>query len=137
MQAVAELFVRDEGQLGFYQAELARLTDSGWSPTIPPLYVTITNFRLILVPQTRRPYPPASIPSNYITRVWHIGDQHRDGIALSLRTGHELYMFTDWHQGVGLERDLKTMLITPISHRFSHTLAQRDISRIIRFVERI
>jgi hypothetical protein len=137
MQAVAELFVRDEDQLGFYQAELARLTDSGWSPTIPPLYITITNFRLILVPQTRRPYPPASIPSNYITRVWHIGDQHRDGIALALRTGHELYMFADLRNCMGLERDLKTMITTPIRHRFSHHLAQRDISRLIRFVEGI
>ena len=61
--------LKNERVLGEYQVQIARPSRSGWVGGIPPLQATITNRRLILVQQTRRPHPPASIPYTYILKV--------------------------------------------------------------------
>src|SRR5512143_4142032 len=103
-----------ELQLGEYQVAVARYSQSGWTPTVPPLNAMVTNFRLILQPQTRRHYNPASIPSTYITRVCDVMLGHRSGVLVDLKTGHQLYLFISWSNGSKLSETLHTMLTTPV-----------------------
>ncbi|MDL1883715.1 hypothetical protein FBR01_08705 [Anaerolineae bacterium CFX8] len=124
--------------LGQYQVTIARYTASGWAGTVPPLNAAITNFRLILQPQTRRPYEPASIPSTYVVKVCDVLLDHRPGILISLKTGHRLYLFIWWSQGEKLSDALRTMLTSPIgSDSFHHNLRPGDLERLIRFISRL
>lgn len=132
------LLLPGENQLGEYQVAIARYNQSGWTPTVPPLNATVTNFRLILQPQTRRPYNPASIPSTYITRVCDVMLGHRSGVLIDLKTGHQLYLFISWSNGTKLSETLHTMLTSPVgTNDFHHHLRLRDLKRIIQFISRL
>jgi hypothetical protein len=130
-------FVDGEYTLGEYHVAILRQTSTGWTPTIPPLNAVVTNYRLILQPQTRRPYPPASIPSNYITKVGDITLGNRKGVKVALKTGHRLYMVISYTQGNLLTDTIKTMMTSPIGNTFKPSLAERDIDRLIRFIQRL
>ncbi len=131
-------FLPGEHLLGEYQVAVARYTPSGWSPTVPPLNALVTNFRLILQPQTRRPYDPASIPSTYITKVCEVMFGARAGMMVVLKTGHRLNLFISWSSGVPLAEALHTMLSSPVgSNSFRDHLRQRDVKRLIRFISQL
>lgn len=128
------LFLPGERKLGQYQVAIARYAlPSGWSPTVPPLNAMVTNYRLILQPQTRRPYTPASIPGNYITKVDEVFlDQHHHGVRICLKTGHQLYLLISYSQGSDMAHSLETMLTSPVGNTLK--IKSRDLSRIIRFI---
>lgn len=132
------VLISGENPLGEYQVAIARYTQSGWTPTVPPLNATVTNFRLILQPQTRRPYEPASIPSTYITKVCDVTLGHRSGLMVVLKTGHQLYLFISWSNGGKLSDALHTMLTSPVgANTFHHNLRQHDLKRLIRFISQL
>ena len=81
-------FLRGEWQHGQFQVQIARSTHTGWVASIPPLSATVTNLRLILVPQTRKPHPPASIPGLYIVKVRSMTLSQRPAV----RSGSRLAM---------------------------------------------
>ncbi|NWG15063.1 MAG: hypothetical protein HXY41_00370 [Chloroflexi bacterium] len=138
MPAPLPTLIPGEHLLGQYQVTIARYTLSGWTSTVPPLNAAITNFRLILQPQTRRPYAPASIPSTYIVKVCDVLLDHRPAMFISLKTGHRLYLFAWWSQGETLADALRAMLTSPIgSTSFHHQLRHADVERIIRFISRL
>lgn len=127
-----------EQKLGEYQVAIARYSQSGWTPTVPPLNATVTNFRLILQPQTRRHYSPASIPSTYITKVCEVMLGHRSGVLIDLKTGHQLYLFISWSNGSKLSDTLHTMLTSPVgTNDFHHHLRLSDLKKIIQFISRL
>jgi hypothetical protein len=123
-----------ERKLGQYQVAIARYTTpSGWSPTVPPISALVTNYRLVLQPQTRRPYTPASIPSTYITKVGEVDlGQYHHGVRICLKTGHELYLLISWSQGNAMTHSLETMLTSPVG--ITLKLNTRDLNRLIRFI---
>lgn len=125
-----------EHQLGEYQVTIARYAPSGWTATVPPLTAAVTNCRLILQPQTRRPYTPASIPSTYITKVADMVLDHRTGLMIALKTGHRLFLFTSWNSsGDRLSDALRAMLTSPIgAGEFYPQLDQNALRRLIRFI---
>jgi hypothetical protein len=126
-----------ETELGQYEVAIARCTTSGWTATIPPLKATITNYRLMLQPQTRRPYTPASIPSTYITRVSDVLLGSRAGVRVSLKTGQDLYMYISMRQGGKFTEALTIMLTSPVGSAFKHHPAQRDLRRLIQFIRQL
>jgi hypothetical protein len=133
-----DIFVHGERQLGQYQVQIARQAPSEWTVTIPPLNVIATNFRLILWPQTLKPYPPASIPCTYITEASDVQMGHRRGLMLSLKTGHKIYMIVAASQERKLTDNIRRMVLPPKQVRvFSARIAQRDLSRLINFIEKL
>lgn len=136
MQVRTDLLVKGERTLGNYQLQIARRTDSGWTVTIPPLHALVSNHRLILWPQTRRPYPPASIPSSYIISVNTVQLDHRTAVLIRLKTGHEVYIIVATSDGGPLAETIQRMLTPPIRGRvYRAQLPKIDIERIIHLIE--
>ena len=108
------ILLAGEYKLGKYQVEIVRHTASGWAPTVPPLNALVTNYRLILHPQTRRRYAPASIPSTAITQVSDVMLNHRQGVRILLKEGLRLYVVVSWSQGDELTSTIKIMLTSPL-----------------------
>lgn len=131
------LLLDGEHKLGQYQVEIIRHTTSGWAPTVPPLNALVTNYRLVLHPQTRRRYAPASIPSTAITQVSDVMLNHRQGVRIVLKEGLRLYIVVSWSQGDELTSTMKTMLTSPIGNAFSLSPAQEDLDRLIEFIKRL
>lgn len=131
------ILLRGERKLGEYQIAVIRRTAAGWSPTVPPLAAMVTNYRLILKPQIRRPYPAASIPSSYITAIANVDIDRRAGVKLCLKTGHQLHMLISWSQGTALADNLKTMLASPVGNQFARKPIENDLQRLIRFVGKL
>jgi hypothetical protein len=131
------LFLPGENKLGQYQVAIARYaTASGWSPTVPPLNALVTNYRLILHPQTRRPHTPASIPSTYITKIETVDmGQYHHGVRICLKTGHQLYLLISWSQGNEMTHSLETMLTSPVGNALK--LKAVDLNRLIKFISRL
>ncbi|CAG1770642.1 hypothetical protein BAC2_01191 [uncultured bacterium] len=136
MQVRTDLLVKGERTLGNYQLQIARRADSGWTVTIPPLHALVSNYRLILWPQTRRPYPPASIPSSYIISVNTVQLDHRTAVLIRLKTGHEVYIIVATSDGAPLAETIQRMLTPPIRGRvYRAQLPKIDIERMIHMIE--
>lgn len=136
MLSESELFIEGENKLGQYQVSVVRYSKTGWVPTVPPLNALVTNYRLILQPQTRRPYDPASIPATYITSVNDVDLDGRPVALVCLKTGHKLYFMTSWNQGEKFSESVKNMM-TPTDTAFKAVLPPPDINRLIAFISRL
>lgn len=93
MLTANELLIDGERLINNYNVEIARWRDDRWSSTIPPLYATLTNHRLILQPHSRKRLEPAVIPNRYLTNVLKMDKTHRPGVILCLQTGHQIALF--------------------------------------------
>lgn len=131
------ILLAGEYKLGQYQVEIVRHTASGWAPTVPPLNALVTNYRLVLHPQTRRRYAPASIPSTAITQVTDVMLNHRQGVRIALKEGLRLYVIVSWSQGDELTSTMKIMLTTPLGNAFTASPAHQDMDRLIEFIKRL
>lgn len=127
-----------EAILGEFQVQIARRTGSDWVATIPPLAATVTNYRLILRPQTRRPYPPASIPSVYVTEVAELPLGRRMAVRVCLKTGHQLNLYAGYSPSGNLSETLRAMLTSPIgAPGFRPRLSRRSLHRLIQFINKL
>jgi hypothetical protein len=133
MLDTTELFVDGERQLGYYTIEIIRRVGNGWNPTVPPLHAVVSNYRLILKPQVRKAYTPASIPSNYFSNVNSIEIGRHKGIQVSLSTGHDLYIMVSQRDSENMVDDIRTMLEPAPDFHFDDKIAQADIKRLIDF----
>lgn len=125
--------VEGETIIGKYSVEIARWAGGRWNTTVPPLYVTLTQARLILQPQTRRRYDPAVIPLGCIKRIADLENSPRRGILLYVDCGAPISLFTAGHQGEDFVRhlrasvyagDFKTLHFEP---QIDHTQLRRII----------
>lgn len=132
-----DLLLQGERRLGEYVVALIRRTPHGWSPTVPPLDALVTNYRMLLQPQTRRPYDPASIPANYIMRVREVEINSGLGIHVSLRTGHSLYILPSASHGSGMTDCLKALLTAPATSHFHLHPPSRDLQRLIDYISHL
>lgn len=131
------ILLAGEYKLGTYQVEIVRHTASGWAPTVPPLNALVTNYRLILHPQTRRRYAPASIPSTAITHVSDVMLNRRQGVRIALKEGLRLYVVVSWSQGDELTNTMKVMLTSPLGSAFTSSPDHQDLDRMIQFIKRL
>lgn len=120
-----------ELSLGQFQISVMRYTTNGWVPTVPPLQATVTNYRLILQPQQRRPMEPASIPNAMVTRVRDVLLGGRPAVSLHLKTGHQMYFVTQGNSREGFSSCVRQMLASPIGNRFHDDLEARDLLLLI------
>lgn len=126
-----------EKRFGEYLVQIARPTASGWVASIPPISGTITNRRLILVPQTRRPYPPASIPGIYIRNVSNITLSQRRAVQIELKIGYVLNLFVGWGQSEDFAAHLTTMMNPPQRQPYVPVLSQQSVLRMIEQISQL
>ena len=126
-----------EYRAGEYLVQIARRTATGWVASIPPITATITNRRLILVPQTRRPYPPASIPGIYILRVTNITLSQRRAVQIRLSMGHTLNLFVGWGQNEEFATQLKRTQLPTLRGRYVPAIPQSDLIRLIEQISQL
>lgn len=131
---VDRYLVEGEQKLGLYQVQIARLTASGWVATVPPLNALVSNARLILLPQTRKPYPPASLPKTYITGVIPVALSARQGVQVLLKTGYEINMYIAWSQGESFLEATRLMLMPALRARYVKSLPQQRIQHMIEAI---
>lgn len=130
------MFVDGELQLGRYQVAIARPKGDDWMVTVPPVNVMATNYRLIMWPQTLKPYPPASIPCTYIYEAREMNMGIRCGLMLRLKTGHAIYMVAPGAHSSSLNDNIRHMVKPPRNTPFATHLPRRDLLRLIQFLEK-
>jgi hypothetical protein len=126
-----------ERQLGEYLVQIARPAGSGWVAGIPPITARITSRRLILVPQTRKPYPPASIPGIHILKVDNIMLGQRRAVQIYLKIGYNLNLFVGWGQGEDFARHLKRLLLPSLRGRYVPSLTEEELLRLIEEISHL
>ncbi|HLV37197.1 MAG TPA: hypothetical protein VKY59_18900 [Spirillospora sp.] len=126
-----------EKRLGEYLVQIARPTASGWVASIPPITATLTNRRLILVPQTRKPYPPASIPGMYILKAASTLLGQRRAVQIRLTIGYNLNLFVGWGQGEEFANQIKKMLLPSLRQHYTPALPQQDLIRLIEQISKL
>lgn len=126
-----------ERQLGEYLVQIARPAGSGWVAGIPPITARITSRRLILVPQTRKPYPPASIPGIHILKVDNIMLGQRRAVQIYLKIGYNLNLFVGWGQGEDFARHLKRLLLPSLRGRYVPSLTEEELLRLIEEISQL
>jgi hypothetical protein len=127
----AEILVEGEEPAGRYLVEIARWTEGEWVATVPLLDALVTNCRLVLKPQGRRPYAPASIPQHYIRTIEELDLGPRPGVKIALSTGHILYLVVRSTHGTEFSFAVRRLLIRPISLDLKARLPATDINRLI------
>ncbi len=125
-----------ECKLGRYHVAILRRTSSGWVPTTPPLNVLVTNYRLLMHPQTRRQYQPAIIPSSFITQVGKAEMGYHKGVTIGLKNGMRLYLTINWSENEELTEAVTKMLTSPLGTFIPHP-AEQDLNRLIEFISRL
>lgn len=128
------LFIPGERRLGAYTVTVARYINQHWSPTLPALRFLVTNQRLLVTPQVRRQYAPASIPKSYITAMDEVTLGERDGVRIQLQTGHQIHLLMNREHGLRLLDDLRAMNALPTRVHFDNRVTEMEIQRLISFL---
>jgi hypothetical protein len=102
-----------------------------WTPT-PPRCRAVTNRRLFC-PQVRKTHPPASIPSNFISRMRDLELDGHYALIITLTTGHQLYFFVGKEHRRKLMDDISAMQLPPPRFHFDHNIVSQDVQRLIEF----
>jgi len=130
------LLLAGECKLGRYHVAILRRTSSGWVPTTPPLNVLVTNYRLLMHPQTRRQYQPAVIPSNFITQVGKAEMGYHKGVTIGLKNGMRLYLTINWSEDEELTEAVTKMLTSPLGTFIPHP-AEQDLNKLITVISHL
>jgi hypothetical protein len=130
----SELLIEGEKLLGNYNVEVARWQVDRWVSTVPPLYVILTDHRIILQPHIRKRYEPAIIPVRYLARVVELDAPPRRGVILHLTTGHQIGMFIASHKTREVLHNLHKMM-QPVPPRFNAELDLGSLRKIIDVVQ--
>lgn len=133
MLTAGQLLEEGEVLIGDYNVEIARWRDGNWTPTIPPLYVVLTDHRMILQPHARKRLDPAIIPARYIKEVRELDTDNRHGIMLHLKTGHQISMFVSGDPNRGMLRGLRAMMTPPSPVRFEPQLDLGGLQKLIDY----
>lgn len=137
MLSAEEILIDGESLQGYYNIEIARWGQSGWSGTVPPLYAMLTDQRIILQPQTRKRYQPAIIPRKCIRSVKPLPESLRQGLLISLNTDMHIGMFIPGTQAQALMRELRTATVPPSPVQFEEKIELGDLEKIITFVKNL
>lgn len=121
-----------------YQIAIARRTRTAeWVPTVPPLDAAVTNYRLLLRPQTRRRMPPAVIPGAAINQVKAVAFGYRQGVRLILRNGMHLYLMVSWRDGDPLDVALERLLTPSVSRGYSARPSTTNLLRLVQTIKKL
>lgn len=129
-----EILVDGENVVGRYQVEVARWVGEKWVSTVPSLYMIVTNQRIILQPQTRKKYEPASIPGRYVRSVESL-KSNRQGITLTLKNDQRIHLFMPTVRSDVVIEHIRAIASLPISRTYHLPLTLNHLQKLITFVE--
>lgn len=132
MNRIDEYLLDDEQIQGNYNIEIARWSNGRFTTTVPALYATITDMRMVLVPQTRKRYEPASIHGSIIANIEPL-DSVRPGICLRLTTGQCITMFLPVVAPDTFKQQLNAL--TKSDKTYNVPLSLTGLQRLIAFFE--
>jgi len=132
-----ELLHEDEKFHGYFTVEVARWStmEKLWTSTVPPLYMIVTDQRLILQPQSRKRHDPAILPGSCIRRVEELHQNFRSGVLLYVSTDMILSFFVPSKDLKLLMRHLKTMTLPPSPVQFDEKIELGSLEKIITFIK--
>jgi hypothetical protein len=120
--------------MGRYNAEVAHWSAGRWVPLVMPLMMLVTNRRLILQPQKRKHYEPASIPGRYIRDVVEITTP-KQGITLTLQDGRRISLFVGWGRDNDLMSAIRIIAALPPERTYNMPLSFDHLQKLIDYVE--
>lgn len=132
----SELLLTDEQVVGRYQMEIARWTHDRFVSTVPPLYVLITNQRIILQPQTRKKYEPAVIPGSFIANASQLKAERR-GISIRLKSDYTINLFVSGGNIGALLEQVCVLAALPPKRDYQIPLDSAGLQKLISFLEAI
>ncbi len=130
-----DFLVEGEKAIGEYSVFiLQRVGEDSWSPAVMPLDALVTNLRLLLRPMKKK-YAPATLPARYLRDITLTQKGHNHCVALTLITGHELYLLNGTGKLDALFDDLSLMKVPrpKLQFQFDDKVARADIQRLISF----
>lgn len=136
MLTANEVLEDDETHVGSYNAEIARWRDDQWISTIPPIFVIVSDQRVIIQAQSRKHHEPAVIPSRYIKSVTKIESGRRHGVLVCLKTDHYIGMLVAGDPEFTLLENLRTLMHSQ-KGRFKHHLDLSGIQKLINFFSKL
>ncbi len=128
-----ELLDPHERVIERFNAQIMRKNGGRWQHTVPAIYVLLTDLRLILQPQTRKRYEPASIPLRYIRMVKRLKSGSY-GFSLHLKSGPTIYLFASWTSQIDLIELLQELAEVPYAREYEAPLALPEIQKLIDYV---
>jgi hypothetical protein len=131
-----ELLTPDERIMGRYNAEFASKSGERYIPLLMPLLLLVTNRRVILQPQKRKHYEPASIPGRFISDVQEI-TLPRQGVAITLQDGRVLNLFVGWGRDNDLISSLRIIASLPPTRDYNMPLSFDHLQKLIDYMESI
>lgn len=139
MLTAKQLLLDGEEFVGDYNIEIARYSNRVWRPTLPPIYMVLTDHRIILQPHGRKQQTPAVIPTAYIIHVRPFEEPPRAGLLLSLKTEHRIAMFVPAHRHGQILQDMRRAAM-PVSQRkrkYEIHLELGDLQKLIEYFSNI
>lgn len=120
MQDMSVALEQGEYQISRYKVRVAHFTSLGWSASGPWMRATVTNRRILLLPDDLQvPMEMMEIPASSIHRIWNACLSGRNGVIMSLKDRQLLYLVVEWSQGPRLEKDVREMLVPPAQPRIT------------------
>ena len=127
--------INGERPLGHYTVVvLERSSEGSWMPSVMPLSAIVTNYRLVLTPHKKR-YQPATLPSHFIRQVNMATRDRYSCIELIVKSGHRLCLLMGTGKLDDLYHDLSAMKTPQPKFRFDENIAQKDIERLVTYLE--
>jgi hypothetical protein len=128
----SEILLPDESVKGRYQVEVARWSKDRYVSTVPALYATMTDRRLILQPQTRKRYDPAIIPGAVIADARPLKSERR-GVTIHLKSDYKINLFVSGGSNAQLINQLRELAALPPSREFDPPIDPDGLQRLIEF----
>lgn len=129
--------VLEEGEKlqGQFNVEIARRLHGEWVSTVPPLYLILTDRRMIMQPQVRKRHQPAIIPISAIRRVVEMDHRFRFGVLIHLSNDMILSLLLPSNQSKAFVRHIRAVTLPPPPVEFVERIELGSLERIITFVK--
>lgn len=135
MLTASDLLKPDETLAGSYQMEIGRWSGGRWTPTVPVLWVMVTDQRVIIQAQHRKYREPAIIPAKAIAFIETVDTAYRPAVLLRLKGGPQICLLTSRHDRHGFVKRVRHLITPPSPVEFTPELQVGSLHKLIDFLE--
>lgn len=135
MLTPGEILFEGEKLIGDYNAQIARWHDGFWTPTMPIIYVILSDHRMILQPHGRKRHEPAVIPRRFVSKILDLQMGYRHGIVMYLKTDQHIAMYMADDPEKKLIRYLQDQFVPPKPIELKSEIDQENIRKLIEFFD--
>jgi len=133
----SELLNEGETVIGRYNVEIARVTRDGrFTSTVPPIFIIITDKRMILQPQTRKRYAPAIIHGQFIKNAQQLKNE-RSGTTIILKNDYRINLFITTNLNPTFINQVRQLALLPPIKDYALPLSIDGLSKLIQYFEHL